>query len=163
MIAVLRLDSRGTITAASPDATEILGPCVGRRCCDVVLARASDRTLLCTPDCAAAVAQARSALEHRGACVAGRLSQVICGAADGSPVVIVRTDSSGEVHQASLSPREEAALERVAAGLSDKEIAAELGVEPSTVKTLLTRARDKLGARNRAQAVAIALRANLIS
>ena len=47
-------------------------------------------------------------------------------------------------------------------GLTTKQIAAELGVAPSTVHTHLSFAYDKLGASNRVQAVAIAVRERLI-
>jgi DNA-binding CsgD family transcriptional regulator len=42
----------------------------------------------------------------------------------------------------------------VAAGLRDEEIAARLGIAPSTVATLLRSSMEKLDARTRVQAVA---------
>jgi DNA-binding NarL/FixJ family response regulator len=53
-----------------------------------------------------------------------------------------------------LSPREREVLRRVAAGATNGEIAAELGVGAETVKTLLARTFAKLGVRKRAEAVA---------
>lgn len=55
-----------------------------------------------------------------------------------------------------LSPREREVLRLVAAGKANKEIAAELGVTERTVKFHVTAIFNKLGAENRAQAVAIA-------
>ncbi len=61
-----------------------------------------------------------------------------------------------------LTAREAQILEAVADGRSNKEIAAALGIAEDTVKTHLRRLFEKLGASDRAQAVAIALRQRLI-
>lgn len=61
-----------------------------------------------------------------------------------------------------LSARELTVVERVAEGLTNAEIATELGISPDTVKTHLARVLEKLGARDRTHAVARALRAGLI-
>lgn len=61
-----------------------------------------------------------------------------------------------------LSGREREALRLVASGSTNREIAAELGVAPETVKTVLTRAFAKLGAGRRAEAVAAAHREGLL-
>lgn len=53
-----------------------------------------------------------------------------------------------------ISARELAVLERLAAGRSNKEIAAELDVSPNTVKTHVARLFAKLGARRRTDAIA---------
>jgi DNA-binding NarL/FixJ family response regulator len=55
-----------------------------------------------------------------------------------------------------LTPRERAVLRLVATGSTNREVAAELGVGEETVKTMLSRAFVKLGARRRAEAVAVA-------
>jgi DNA-binding CsgD family transcriptional regulator len=55
-----------------------------------------------------------------------------------------------------LSPREAQLLELAAHGLVDKEIAARLQVSVATVRTYWERIRKKLGASNRAEAVALA-------
>jgi len=57
--------------------------------------------------------------------------------------------------QASLgiSPRELAVLHELAAGRSNKEIAAELNVSPNTVKTHVARLFEKLGAKRRTDAI----------
>jgi DNA-binding NarL/FixJ family response regulator len=61
-----------------------------------------------------------------------------------------------------LSRRESEILQKVAYGASTKEVAHDLGISPHTVKTHLERIFEKLGANDRAQAVAIALRKKLV-
>ncbi len=61
-----------------------------------------------------------------------------------------------------VSPREYETLELLAAGLSNKEIARELGVSPNTVKTHLARLYEKLGAARRTEAVGKARELSLI-
>ncbi len=62
-----------------------------------------------------------------------------------------------------LTPRELEMLEHVAAGLSNKEIAAREFVSENTVKTHLSRVFEKLGAQRRTQAVQIAKAQRLIA
>jgi DNA-binding NarL/FixJ family response regulator len=64
--------------------------------------------------------------------------------------------------RSSPSLREVQVLERLSEGKSNKEIAHELAISEETVKTHLKRLYDKLGVSDRAQAVAIALRQQLI-
>lgn len=64
--------------------------------------------------------------------------------------------------EAPLSKRETQILQRVAYGATTKEVAEELGISPHTVKTHLERVFEKLGAGDRAQAVAIAIRKGLV-
>jgi two-component system nitrate/nitrite response regulator NarL len=64
--------------------------------------------------------------------------------------------------EAPLSRRESEILQKVAYGATTKEVAHDLGISPHTVKTHLERIFEKLGANDRAQAVAIALRRGLV-
>jgi DNA-binding NarL/FixJ family response regulator len=64
--------------------------------------------------------------------------------------------------EAPLSPREIEILQKVAYGATTKEVADSLGISFHTVKTHLERIFEKLGANDRAQAVAIAIRQGLV-
>ena len=64
--------------------------------------------------------------------------------------------------EAPLSRRETEILQMVAYGSTTKEVAHDLGISPHTVKTHLERIFEKLGANDRAQAVAIAIRKGLV-
>jgi len=89
-------------------------------------------------------------------------------AAGGSyvPVEFLTDDSSvapeGQPAPDFLAPREFAILRLLVAGQSNKEIARELGIQEVTVKVNLTRIFSRLGARNRAQAAAIAVKMKLL-
>jgi DNA-binding CsgD family transcriptional regulator len=52
-----------------------------------------------------------------------------------------------------ISPRELEVLRELAAGRSNKEIAAKLNVSPNTVKTHVARMFEKLGAKRRTEAI----------
>jgi DNA-binding NarL/FixJ family response regulator len=63
---------------------------------------------------------------------------------------------------APLSKREREILQKVADGSTTRQVATELGISPHTVKTHLERIFEKLGANDRAQAVAIAIRTGIV-
>ena len=71
-------------------------------------------------------------------------------------------DARVEGAKSDLTAREIQILEAVADGHSNKQIGATLAIAEDTVKTHLRRLFEKLGAQDRAQAVAIALRQHLI-
>src|SRR5688572_21478509 len=61
-----------------------------------------------------------------------------------------------------LSKREREILQKVADGSTTRQVANELGISPHTVKTHLERIFEKLGANDRAQAVAMAIRQGIV-
>lgn len=69
----------------------------------------------------------------------------------------IAQDIAEHVGSEELSPREIEVLRRVAAGLSNKDIAAEIGISNETVKTHLKSAFEKLNVRDRTHAIAIAI------
>jgi DNA-binding NarL/FixJ family response regulator len=78
------------------------------------------------------------------------------GAAQAGTAAAAGRGTAGRGPAARLTGREREVVRRVAAGLSNAEIAAELVVSPLTIKTHVSRAMAKLAARDRAQLVAIA-------
>ena len=69
-----------------------------------------------------------------------------------------RAGGSAAADDTALSKREREILQKVADGSTTRQVATELGISPHTVKTHLERIFEKLGANDRAQAVAIAIR-----
>jgi DNA-binding CsgD family transcriptional regulator len=62
-----------------------------------------------------------------------------------------------------ISPSEMTVLEEIAAGRSNKEIAARLNISPNTVKTHAARLFEKLGAKRRTDAVKKARELGIVS
>jgi DNA-binding CsgD family transcriptional regulator len=73
--------------------------------------------------------------------------------------VVARPDAMS----ADLSIRELEVLRQVAFGLSDKQVAGQLGISQKTVRNHLTSVYSKLRAGNRVEAVIYALRRGLVS
>ncbi|HEY5685036.1 MAG TPA: response regulator transcription factor [Acidimicrobiia bacterium] len=68
----------------------------------------------------------------------------------------------GDEEDTPLGPREQQILQLVADGFENKQIARELGISEATVKTYLRRIFETLGAKGRAEAVAIGIRRAVI-
>ena len=76
--------------------------------------------------------------------------------------IVARAAAGNENGPPELTPREREVLVLLADGRSRSEIAADLVISPKTVATHVRHILDKLGARTRTQAVAMAVRANMI-
>jgi DNA-binding NarL/FixJ family response regulator len=68
----------------------------------------------------------------------------------------------GETHDLRLTARERDVLELLAGGMRHEQIAERLGIGLETVRRHVRNASERLGAANRTQAVAIAVRRGLI-
>src|SRR5580765_2901065 len=92
----------------------------------------------------------------------------LVGAADDADLVlserVVRAAAPGTAAalDAALSARELDVLRLVARGLSNKEIAAELGITTHTVKYHLAALLEKLGVRSRTEAVSLGMKKGLV-
>ena len=75
---------------------------------------------------------------------------------------LTRPDFAHTEGPARLTPREIAVLRLISTGAQHREVAEALGIGEETVRSHLKKAQIKLGVRNRAHAVAEALRQNLI-
>jgi DNA-binding CsgD family transcriptional regulator len=74
-----------------------------------------------------------------------------------------RVNSTGRFGRGGPTPREREVLTLLAAGATDEQIAEMLELSPATVQTHVRNAKAKLGARTRAQAVAMALQHGMIT
>jgi DNA-binding NarL/FixJ family response regulator len=89
-------------------------------------------------------------------------AQAVRRVAAGQAVLTAEVETALSNRKELLSRREAEILRLVAKGMSNVEIAEELYVAPSTIKTMLTRIYVKLGVTDRASAVAAALGNDLI-
>ena len=80
----------------------------------------------------------------------------------GETVLDSRITSRALARRQRLTPREREVLRLIAAGKSNKEIGAALRISERTAKFHVTAIFNKLGAENRAQAVAVAIERHLI-
>ena len=90
------------------------------------------------------------------------LDRTVQGIAIGQAPSEARGAASSAASNLQLSRREQEVLQLIAAGHSDAMIAARLHLSETTVKTHVGTLRTRLGAKTRAEAVAIASRLNLL-
>ena len=86
------------------------------------------------------------------------------GAAAADALLLAIESGTGQQELAEpLTPRELDVLQRLAEGLSNKGIAARLGISDQTVKFHVAAISGKLGAANRTEAVRLAVRLGLVA
>ena len=159
-ICVLHTDAAGRVTQANKQARRRLSVVPGQRCADVVALRDASGRPVCTERCAATLAaQAEGSREAHGTS-RGAHVRVQCIAMGTGATVLLQGERPPEL-QVSLSPREQEALTLVAAGLTARRIARQLGVAESTVRTHLNNAKEKLNARTLPEAVSLLGRAGV--
>jgi DNA-binding NarL/FixJ family response regulator len=74
----------------------------------------------------------------------------------------VASKLAARIQRQEITPREREALLMILRGLSNKEIASELGVAEATVKLHIAHLMTKLGARDRTHAASLALRKGIV-
>ncbi len=100
--------------------------------------------------------------------IVAEFASISAARASGEPfdallVAVEADDDAGGVPPEPLTPREIEVLELLAEGLSNKAIAARLGISDQTVKFHVGSIAGKLGARNRTETVRRAVRQGLIT
>jgi two-component system nitrate/nitrite response regulator NarL len=112
-------------------------------------------------------ADLRARCEEIGILVRGEyetLREARASGADSDAILIARSRAGEEAPLAeALTTREAEVLELLAEGLSNKAIAARLGISDQTVKFHVASIGGKLGAANRTDAVRLAARRGLIA
>lgn len=156
--AVLVVDGDGVVVDANDAALRWLGPYIGTACATTVRARSREGELLCKTECPQRTHSERSWSEVRAG---GKSASLACTCLGDSTVVVIEAGTF-PADADRLTAREREVLTHVAMGRTDPRIAERLGVSAATIRTHVERARAKLGAKTRAQAVAKALRTRQI-
>ncbi len=149
MIAVVRTDEEGTVVETSLNASALLGRCMGKKCSDLMRATDRDKSPICTGTC---IRTTHGITDISGATVNGRNGRFLCiPMTKGRHIIWLPWEKESAV---GLTPREVDVLSKIAQGMNSAEIATELGIKASTVRTHVENAREKLMARTRAELVA---------
>lgn len=157
-LGILRVAADGRVIAADDGATKILGRCVGLDCRAAVGARARDGGVVCDRTCHAGLDARPGRCRHEdGAVVGRRVSTLTCTrVGDETVVVLAPGPHAPAAYPDRLTAREREVLGLVEVGLTNRQIAAALGVSMATVRTHVEHVLAKLGASTRAQAVSVA-------
>lgn len=142
----------GRVIAANA-AAAILGDVTGKACAEVVRAR-TEGELTCTNGCSARLAGANGNCDRGRVRIRGGWWRLACTGLGGH--VVVQLLEAEEVSLSALTPREREIVGWIGRGCTNKEIGRRLGIQPTTVRTHVERLLAKLGARTRAEAVALA-------
>ena len=103
--ALLRVDGDGLVASANDVAEELLGSCVGRKCCDVVAAL-SKGEVHCDPNCVALLLKSGGSSGVDRTEVHGESTSLTCSSMDGQVIVAIETSKSeilaGKIDAATL-------------------------------------------------------------
>ncbi len=152
---LLVLNPAGEIVAMNGPAAKLLGRGEGKSCWDVVGGLGEGRQTICEPGCSGRL-RPGTALE-RGGWVRGERTTLACGRVGDFVIVRLGQELPPQALPVALTERQRQVLGLVATGHSSPEIASELGVALTTVRSHCLDIRRKLGARTLAQAVAQAI------
>lgn len=153
---VLRVDKNGKVLAGNQHGQRLRED-VGSELCHRVM-RASDTKgkPVCTQDCVEELNDDPQTPKSRQVVVRDRMAHLHCERIGDEIVVFAEMGSDEPVEQ--LTPREREVMQLVVRGMTAKQIATELGINSSTVRTHVEHARRRLGAHTQAEAVGRALR-----
>jgi len=155
------VDAQGVIVRANAAARELLGPCVALRCSAVLRPRLAGGVSPCMHDCPRGRGHRDAAWD--GVRVRDQVFDMQCSTMGDTTVVTLGAGQPAPTSVDRLSPREVEVLALVAVGCTSQRVAALLGVSLSTARTHVERAREKLGARTRAEAVLAARRSGQLA
>ncbi len=150
---LLTVDASGEVVAANEAASELLGAFAGRHCCDVVRGSDDRGAAVCTATCPQRLMAGARARDHVVNVRDGHW-RFVCTPMGRSVVVQGFPEARATTMRNLLTPREQEVLGLVAEGLNSAAIGQRLGISAATVRTHVEHAREKLGARTRAEAVA---------
>ncbi|QQR90567.1 MAG: LuxR family transcriptional regulator [Myxococcales bacterium] len=144
-VALLRVNPHGVIVNANHVAHLRWGNCQGRVCADLL------RSEVCSSQCVSKLFKNNTAFLDREVSIHGYNARLICERIEDEVAVIAVLESS--VRNA-LTPCETRVIRLVAQGLTNRQIATQLAISPSTVRTHIEHVRAKLGVHTRAAAIA---------
>lgn len=157
MTATLILDTRGWVVALNDAAVGVLGMCHGQPCHQAVGICDGQGRCMCTEGCVADLDDPRSSqVQHRG-WIRGRPARTDCSRAGPHRVCCVELLPLPPEQVEPLTPRQRELLTLAAEGYTDRDMARICGITEDTVRTHLQKARRRLKARSRTEAVARAL------
>ena len=107
----------------------------------------------------------KAELDHTALSIVGEFTTLADARASNSDAdaILIATDDQVDFIFEALTPRERQVVELMAEGLTNKAIAARLGISDQTVKFHVASLSGKLGAANRTDAVRLAVRRGLIT
>lgn len=155
-VPMLILDRNDRVHRLNAAARDLLGDCVGQACAASVQAREPSGKPVCTSTCASMlhIRDGEQQADHRYVLINGRPYHLLCNDVGGTVVVSMLPAPTDPPPAIPLSNREREVLSLARQGLTDQRIAERLGIGAASVRTYVERARKKLGASNRVEAVA---------